>query len=78
MTKNNSHLIIDANETPSVMRCLDCGDSHPLVQTRLTTAICLMKAFEDAHSEMGCSEESYLKKKLLKDIEPVDDFSGGV
>jgi len=62
------HLIIDANTTPNMMRCLECGDSHPLSLTRLNTAIKLLKAFEEAHDEMGCTEESYYKKKLLVEL----------
>lgn len=66
----NSHLIVDAND--GMMKCLDCGDSHPLGRARMKTVIEIIAAFERAHNEMGCTEESYLNKKLLEDIDEVE------
>ena len=50
------------------MVCLCCGESHPLLTVKLTTSLALMKAFEKAHREIGCSQEKYDRQRLLEEL----------
>lgn len=67
----DTHLIIDANTNE--MCCLDCGERISMPQNvRLTTIVELLDGFKRAHDQMGCTEERYLKQKLLNDTEAVE------
>ena len=64
----DSFLVVDANTNPPTMHCKCCDERYPLVQCKLITAQHMLDAFQNAHIEMGCTQEKYERQKLMEDI----------
>lgn len=63
--KNGKHVVLK----PTELMCLCCGE-HVFIHPRLTleTLEAFVKAFEEIHNKAGCTEEEYLKNKIMEDV----------
>lgn len=67
MIMEGSFMVADSKE--GVFHCRCCGEKFPMgVGCSLDTVLAMANEFRRIHEDRGCSQEKYLKMRLLKEM----------